>query len=536
MIDRLTAKLLKSREALRKPEIWLLILILIAFAIRFGSIDFQSLWRDEVDAIRFGRDLSAEIDAALLGGGAGSMIDKLRDILTRPGFNGPLYFLTLERWSRAAGDTGFALRAFSALFGILTIPLIYALAKRLFRAAHIDLLAAWLMTISAYFVWYSQEAKMYTEITALALAAVYGLRRAVDTPAGQRAWPWWLLTIAATTLAMYSHILAALLIGVEVVLFLLWWPAAKQHWKGGLISLAALTLPYLPLALWQIGLALTPGDQGHTFYRFDEIVRVLMTGFTNGILPFDAALNAVNIRSQVGDVTSAISPAGWGAWLLSVLTIIGALMWKGRGDRADRLGLVAWALLPVAAIAIVSLNRPVFTDRYLIWIGPAVYLLAALGTAELWKWRRIAGGAALAVLSMVAMLGLYAQASIPFKSDFRSAARFVQQHYQGDEIVVFQIPYGRYIFDYYFEPAFRSSDGPYTNQRNPDGSFAQDAASIDAGIANALSGQKAAWLVATEVEMWDERHLLEEWLKRNARETDRGEFMRVSVVRYDLTP
>lgn len=514
-------------------------LILIAFAIRLGSIDFQSLWRDEVDAIRFGRDLTTEIDAALMGGGAGGMIDKLRETLTKPGFNGPLYFIALEQWSRAAGDTGFALRFFSTFFGTLAIPLTYVLAKRLTRATHLEgashvaLLSTWLTTISPYFVWYSQEVKMYTEITALALAAIYALRRAVEAADGRRTWPWWLLVAGATTLAMYSHIFAALLIGVEVVLFLLWWPRSKRHWRGGLIALAALTLPYLPLAAWQIGLAFTPGDQGHVFYRFDEILRILSSGFAYGVLPFDAALNAIGIHLDNSMINPATSPASWGAWLVSVLVIVGALMWKNAEDRANRIGLATWAILPAAAIALISLNRPVFTDRYLIWIGPAVYALVALGIAELWRWKRVGGGAAFVVVTAVMLLNLGTQATTPFKSDFRSAAHFVQERYQG-EAILFQIPYGRFTFDYYFDPPFRSIDGPYANHRNADGSYLRDAAAIDADIAGALAGQKAVWLVATEVEMWDDRHLLDDWLKRHARETDRGDFMRVSVVRYEV--
>ncbi|MGH2592603.1 MAG: hypothetical protein ACRDGG_03735, partial [Anaerolineae bacterium] len=178
MIDRI------RRAPMR---VWLLGFILLGFAIRLGSIDFQSLWRDEVDAIRFGRDLSALLSNALAGGGVGRLIDQLRQTLTQPGFNGPLYFIALAQWAQVAGSTGFALRLFSTLFGILAIPLIYVLGRRLQRATHLEgggathfasashlsLLAAWLVTISPYFVWYSQEAKMYTEITALALMAIY---------------------------------------------------------------------------------------------------------------------------------------------------------------------------------------------------------------------------------------------------------------------------------------------------------------------------------------------------------------------------
>ncbi|HEY4688122.1 MAG TPA: glycosyltransferase family 39 protein [Anaerolineae bacterium] len=508
---------------------WLLVLILLAFAIRLGSIDFQSLWRDETDAAGFGPP-NTRMGAVLAGGD----LQQLAGALTQGGFNGPLYFIALQQWTTLAGSTAFALRFPSTFFGILALALIYLLMKRLFkRATHLGdasragLLAAWLAALSPYFVWYSQEAKMYTEIAALALAAVYGLRRAIDAPDGRRAWPWWALVIGATTLAMYSHILAALLIGVEVVLFGLWWPQARRHPIGGLIALAALTLPYAPLLKWQVDLAFTPGSQGFAFFRFDDMIRVLLSGFTNGVLPFDFSLGTIGIQWNPDAFRPELSPANWGTWLLSLLALLGVFMWKDATDRAPRIGLAAWAILPIAVVALISLNRPIFTDRYLIWIGPAVYLLATLGLVQMWRWNRIAGGVAWVAVSVVMVIGDYAQAITPFKADFRSAARYVQERYQG-EAILFQIPYGQYTFDYYFEPPFQVIEGPYTNW--PD----RDATSFDVEIAGLLSGQRAVWFVATEVEMWDNRYLLEEWLNRYGRVTDRADFMRVTALRYEL--
>jgi len=508
----------------------LALLTLLALAVRLGSIEVQSLWRDEVDAVRFGRDLANEIGAALAGQGPGGLIDQLRQTLTRPGFNGPAYFLALDAWARLAGTGEFAVRFFSAFFGALAIPLTYALARRLFmfmRTPRIAPLAAWLTAISPYFAWYSQETKMYTEITALAIAAIYGLRRAVDADSARRAGPWWALVVAATTLALYSHILAALLIGVEVVLFLSWWPEARRHLLGGAISLALLSLPYLPLGLWQVPLVFTPAVTGFRFYRFDEIVHVMLGGFANGILPLDYALGTIGIQWNPELFRPETSPANWGTWLLSLLSLLGALMWKDARDRGPRLGLLAWAVLPTAVVALVSLNRPIFVDRYLIWIGPAVYVLAALGIDQAWQFRKPIGIAALVGVTLVSIASLRAQAVTPVKSDFRSAARYVQEHYQG-EAMLFQIPYGQFTFDYYFEPAFRVVEGPFTNypDRAPE--------SFEAEIANALRGQRSVWLVATEVEMWDSRRLLEDWLDRHGRVTDRAAFTRVSLARYEF--
>jgi hypothetical protein len=46
--------------------------------------------------------------------------------------------------------------------------------------------------------------------------------------------------------------------------------------------------------------------------------------------------------------------------------------------------LLAWLLLPPLLLYLISLSKPLYTDRYLIWIGPALLLLLAQGVAALW--------------------------------------------------------------------------------------------------------------------------------------------------------
>jgi hypothetical protein len=506
----------------------LALLILFGLAIRLGSMDTQSLWRDEVDSIRFGDELASEFNRALSGGGFSSLLDTLRTSLTQPGFNGPLYFIALDAWAGATGASAFALRFLSTLFGILVIPLIYVLSQRLFASTRVSLLSAALATLSPYFVWYAQEVKMYTAITALALLAIYAMRRAIDAPAAARTWPWWLTMVLAISLAMYCHILAALLIGVAIALLVLWRRKTRAHWAGALIAIGALTLPYLPLAIWQLPLAFTPGSQGHPFYRFDEMLRILSSNFASGVLSFDYMLATLGLQWSP-EVSNALS-----AGLLGALVIIGVLFWKGANERIERLALAGWMLLPVVLVALISLNRPIFNDRYMIWIGPAVYILTALGLNDILGWKKVVGVSALVLAAAAALLGVHGQATTIIKPDFRAAAQYVAQRYRGDEVLLFQIPYAQYTFDYYFEPPFQIGEGPYTNHRNGDGGYLRDAASFDAEIASALQGRGDVWYIATEVEMWDERHVLENWLNAHGRITDRADYVYVSVVHYEL--
>ena len=97
---------------------WLLVGVVgLAFALRVAGLDFQSLWRDEVDAIRF----------------ATRAWDDVLRMFVVPGQNGPLYFLVLRPWLYLAGQSEYALRFFSVFFGTLAVPLVYRVARRLFH-------------------------------------------------------------------------------------------------------------------------------------------------------------------------------------------------------------------------------------------------------------------------------------------------------------------------------------------------------------------------------------------------------------------
>ena len=66
----------------------LLLVILLAFACGSPGLTAQSLWRDEVDALRFSTLRPRRL---------------LRNF-TRPGWNGPLYYVLLRGWAgRPAG-------------------------------------------------------------------------------------------------------------------------------------------------------------------------------------------------------------------------------------------------------------------------------------------------------------------------------------------------------------------------------------------------------------------------------------------------
>ena len=180
-----------------------------------------------------------------------------------------------------------------------------------------------------------------------------------------------------------------------------------------------------------------------------------------------------------------------------------------------RISILAWVLIPTLAVALISINRPLFTDRYMIWIQPAFYLAVALGVYALWEWIKPLAVIALAALLIVNGAGVITQATTPFKSDFRSAAQAIGREIQPGDLVVFQIPHVQHTFDYYFRQPYQSMGGPYTNFPGSINGYQSSDETVLAQIQPMFAGQHTVWLVSSEAAMWDARNLLQRWLEAN---------------------
>lgn len=278
----------------------LLALTLAAFAWRVHNLDAQSLWRDEVDAVYFAlRDLPQTLS-----------------MFVQAGQNGALYFLGLRPWMRVVGSSEFALRYPSAIFSTLAVPLTWQVARLLIpgregsttndeglttndegRGTNDEgpttnaegpacsdeglttdaerepvaavytglslireappLLAALFMAVNPYQLWYAQEGKMYSLVTMLALLASWFWLRGISDADGRRNWRPWLGYLITVSIAMYAHLLMIMLLPFHLLWFAIAWPQSKRHWRGFGLALAGLTLPYLPMVIWQWDLLLS---------------------------------------------------------------------------------------------------------------------------------------------------------------------------------------------------------------------------------------------------------------------------------------
>ena len=489
---------------------------MLAFLLRIAHINGESLWRDEVDTIRF----------------AFVSLDQLIGNITRAGFNGPLYHLLMRGWLSLAGINDFALRYFSLLCGVAQVMVLYALANRLF-GRRVAIVAAWLAAIAPALIWYSGEGKMYTLQPLLIGMALYALRRATEAQAARPA-GWWAVFVIATSLGYYTHLLTPLFLVVAAIFVIAWWPQAKRHWKGLVIALALCTLPYVPLVIWQLPLWLRGADSGHTAYPLDVMGLSLLYTWTLGL--------------------SSQSPFGIGAqsvWLgiLSYVTVAGLGIAATLSARQRTvIGVVAWLILPTLLVFLVSTRVAVFQPRYLLWSAPALYLLTALGLVWLWQRGPIVAGLVAIWLAVFSGWGIAAQVIYPIRPDLRGAAQALAAELGPEDRLVFQIPYTRYAFQYYLPQYARQypvdaqpllDDGlatieglrqriieaPYTNNGGtPE--------SVDETLRHLLAPGRRIWLIEVEAPLWDEQGLVRAWFDEHLELVNRRDFRGVSLGHY----
>ena len=396
-------------------------IVLLGAYLRLTGLRTQSLWFDEIDVVvRAQRPLD----------------DVLRTFV-QAGENGALYNIFLALWIRVAGISEIGVRFPSAVAGVLAIPVIYLLARRVIDPTA-GLLAAGLLAISPYHLWYSQEAKMYAILVLLAATSSLLLVEALE----RERWLIWAGYVACTSLMFYTHVASVLIFVAQALYVLLTWRRWASRRKALLVSGALLTLPYLPIALWALRVVGGEVSTWQPDVGLWDALRILGIKFAANRSELEIERNA--------------------ALLYLALALIG-LAGLLRLRRPERwwLLLASLAVVPVIGLYLVSLRNSVFSDRYAIVALPAYLALAAAGLALLIRNRY------LWPLGLVAMVFVAGYAWAPIrdvnrsqaaeKEDWRSAYAYVAEHAQPGDAIIVHPGYIITTYDYYAqrEPRLR---------------------------------------------------------------------------------
>ncbi len=438
----------------------------LAAVLRFYRIDAQSLWYDEgISAFQLTRSFPEIARAAAMD--------------THP----PLYYWLLKAWGAVFGNSEIGLRSLSAVAGVAAVALTWLLGRDLFGRATAAV-AALLLACSPLAVYYGQEVRMYTLVTAAGLLVAWAYARdryALYAPA------------AAATL--YSQYLGAALLVAVHVHALAWWRArCRGGWARWLVAnlvAAALFLPWLPAFLAQSG-----GRALNTSPRtVAGLLQATLSAYGGGLAQGDLSLTG-------GSVLVGLALLGVG------------LAWRRRA-RSVSFALLLW-VAPLALVLGLGLRSGLFESRYLVLGLPGLCLLAATGVVQAARLitRQVAAAGAVAVLLVAATLAPAAAAldrqyfdpSLA-RDDYRGLVRDIERQAAPGDAIVLSAPNQAEVFSFYYRgplPIY-----PLPAQRPP------DRRDLEQRLEAIRATHSRVWLVAWALGEADPRGWLETWLARN---------------------
>ncbi|MBI3738674.1 MAG: glycosyltransferase family 39 protein, partial [Chloroflexi bacterium] len=367
------------------PRVLLLLIVLLAFALRVFRLGAQAIWWDEsLTVYRATRDLGTIFANTI----------QIQNVLTTD-LQPPLYFFFEYFFVRAFGLTEFAVRVLTAFACTASVPLLYALGARVFNA-RVGRVAAFLAALSPFYVAYAQEARPYALVLFFVLLAVYALARAFDSGRGltrinadkntlnpnfprasASTFGFWVLSFVISSIAaLYSHYYAIFLFPFYVSFI------AVYSWNSPRAKLWLL-LPALPFAsiifLFPIILRGAAGNvlSGPSSVSLDVILLDLLNSFS------------VGISADARDL-------GWIDAAMLTLFAFGIFFATPRFQISkernvpyafrNSIILLAFLFIPLTALQLATLYRPLYQNsRYFIALSPAFYLGVAAGIAALAK-------------------------------------------------------------------------------------------------------------------------------------------------------
>jgi mannosyltransferase len=388
---------------------------LIGAALRLHLLGARSLWIDEAASVNFA-SLAWKPFLKVLWGYQGNMA---------------FYYFLLRGWIHL-GDSEFAVRSLSVLFGVLTIPAVYLLAARLFDRPT-GLISAALLTVHSFHIHWCQETRAYSLLILLLVLTTYALIAALESNSKLR---FWLAFSALAALSIYAHIFALLVLTAHALAI-----AFPKPFRVELPTVAASAAVFAclcePMAAFVI------------LQHSDQLAWIAKPSLTD-IWEF------LKLLTSQGGVLLVVVYLG-----LCGLAFLQPVGVKRPAKESWALRLILFWLLSLPLLTLAaSLIKPLFYPRYMVICVPALVILAARGLMNLYNMpaaRYWAAPVAFVLVIAVSGWGTHEYfVNFPTEtSDWRSAVSYILEHQRPGDGAIFFLP-NVYCYHYYVHRAEES--------------------------------------------------------------------------------
>jgi uncharacterized membrane protein len=396
----------------RRDYIILGLIVLAGALVRIVGLTRESLWTDET--------FSAY---ATMFATPAEVLDYARSDVHPPG-----YYLALWWCAKVFGNGEFTLRLFSAIGGVLLLPIVFRIGRQLFTV-RTGLVAALFAAFLIQSIYFSQEVRAYSWMATLSALAV---TLAIDWRNDGGAFRILLLAITTIVLAYFHYfgLMFSALVWTTLLIIPARWDS-KLPVVGGAAAFVLVFLPWLPIAVAQ-----RSRDNWIPAPDMRYIAELFNVYFGPG-LPVDAWF-------------AAILACG-----VALATKRGGVNWKSRENF-----LLIWIIAPlVVALTFSMLIRPVYSPRNMLIGSGAAIILLARSVEEIGNRLRNLWLPALGVL-----IGAYAihfatgkgYLLKPIKQQIREASQYALD--RNKNLPVYTVSWDRMNFAYYYNLSGRDHE------------------------------------------------------------------------------
>lgn len=429
------------------------LITLVAAVLRLTDLDRFSFWIDEIITV-------CSADA----------IQDMRTLFTPScgNMHPPLYFLLVKIWSWAGRDDGW-LRLLPALFGVVTVPVVYLLAREL-AGKSAGLVACALAAVSPFLLLHDRELRMYSLLTLLSTGSLLYFLRALRH---ERHADWAVFTVLSI-LNLYTHYHAVLVLFGQALLLLLW-VRRLQQWRPVLVSAVVIAVAFgfwMPQFVYQV--------QHPAAFALDAPDKFPVISGA-GAARLGYALFAMGVGQTV---------LPWRPIAVLGMVVIGALgamgLWYARRHPRMPAVVMACGAAPLLLGFAVSQSMP----RYYIFVTPIFFTVVAVGWLAVRKaWARSALASALLLVAGFGVTNYFRGRDFHILATvdpWREVGAHLTEHAQPGDCL---LPLGSYLPLKYYTNGL----APFQNAVVSD--VATAAACIEAGPSHRM------WLVAGEGSM-----------------------------------
>lgn len=468
-----------------------ILIILLAAALRFQDLGAQSLWNDEGNSyMQATRSLAQIADNAA------------RDI------HPPGYYWLLSGWMRLTGESEFALRSLSALASIITVALAFSIGRRVFNPA-VGGLAAGIIALNTFSIYYAQEARMYALLAMWSAASIWALIGLLRSGGVSVRWGVGLAVVNAA--GLYTQYAFPFVMLAQGVTFLMWLINQKT-WRiiGCYVAFNLLTFvlyaPWMATAWEQVTTWPNTGES----IPIGEAIAQILAYVTFGITVGSGTSIAVLFFMAFGVVQQKRDYPWWQVMIAPALGVIPVLMFL-------LLGLFREANLKFLLPAQIG---------FALWIAQGIWSLWRIQPREpraqvIPKLAAVVGALSLLPVFISNLSPLYTDY---VRDDYRAIVQAITANPRPDDAIILNAPGQQEVFDYYYE-------GDAAVYPIPRGYGGDDAATLEE-VRQIISEHGRIYAVLWGTNERDPNGIVENTLDSEAYEANSQWFGDVRLVRY----